>query len=84
MKVAKDKDLLISDSTFSHKEADKAHEYFHMTARQAAEIAVNANAKKLVLTHFSQRYKEVDELVKQAQDIFPNTVAAHDFMKIKI
>jgi len=84
MKIAKDKDLLISDSTFSAKEEEKAHEYFHMTSVQAAEIAANANAKKLVLTHFSQRYKNVDDLVKEAQDIFPETVAAHDFLKIKI
>jgi len=83
-KIAKDKDLLVSDSTFSHKEEEKAHKYYHMTARQAAEIAANANAKKLVLTHFSQRYKNVDDLVKDAKDIFPETVAAHDFMKIKI
>ena len=55
-----------------------------MTSVQAAEIAANSGAKKLVLTHFSQRYKDVDDLVKEAKDIFPNTVAAHDFMKIKI
>jgi ribonuclease Z len=83
-KIAKDKDVVICDSTFMRKDEDKAHEYFHMTGEQAAKIAQQANAKKLVLTHFSQRYRDVDELLQEAKDIFPETVAAHDFMKIKL
>jgi ribonuclease Z len=84
LKVAKGKDIVISDSTFSKKEKDKAHEYFHMTTEQAAQVAHQADAKKLVLTHFSQRYKDVKDLLKEAQDVFPETLAAHDFMKIKL
>ncbi len=82
--IAKDKDIVICDSTFSSKDAEKAHEYFHMTSVQAAQVAQQADAKKLVLTHFSQRYKDPKILEKEAQDIFPNTVAAHDFMKLKL
>jgi len=84
IKVAKDKDVVVCDSTFSAKETEKAHEYFHMTTEQAAQVAQQANAKKLVLTHFSQRYKDVSDLQKEAQSIFPNTIAAHDFLKLKI
>jgi len=84
IKIAKDKDLLICDSTFAAKDEEKAHEYFHMTAVQAAQVAHQGNVKKLVLTHFSQRYKDVSSLEEEARDIFPNTVAAHDFMKIKL
>jgi len=47
LKVAKDKDLLISDSTFANKEEEKAHEYYHMTCVQAANIAAQAGAKIL-------------------------------------
>jgi len=84
MAVAKDKDILITDSTFAKNETEKAHAYFHMTTEQAATIAHQANVKKLVLTHFSQRYKDVKDLLKEAKDVFPETVAAHDFMKIKL
>jgi len=84
LKVAKDKDVVISDSTFSKIEEEKAHAYFHMTTEQAAQIAQQAGAKKLILTHFSQRYKDVKDLEEEAKAVFPNTVAAHDFMKVKI
>jgi len=84
MKIAKDKDIVICDSTFAKRDEEKAHEYFHMTSEQAAQVASQSNAKKLVLTHFSQRYKDISTLEQEARDIFPNTVSAHDFMKIKI
>ncbi len=82
--IAKDKDIIICDSTFSKKDEQKAHDYFHMTSEQCANIAAQSGAKKLVLTHFSQRYKEINELLSDAQDIFPETVAAYDFMKLKV
>jgi ribonuclease Z len=82
--IAKDVDVLISESTFTKKEEDKAQEYFHLTTTQAAMIAHQANAKKLILTHFSQRYKELSDVEQESKDIFPNTVAAHDFMKVKV
>jgi ribonuclease Z len=82
--IAKDKDVVICDSTFEGKEEEKAFLYFHMTCIQAAQLAQQANAKKLILTHFSQRYKEVQGLEQEARDIFPNTVAAYDFMKVKL
>ena len=83
-KIAQDKDIVICDSTFAKKDIDKAHDYFHMTSEQAASVAADGNVKKLILTHFSQRYKNVKDLEVEAQDIFPNSVAAFDFMKIKI
>lgn len=84
LKIAKDADLLITDSTFSDKLKDKAEEHMHLTSRQAAEIASQANAKKLVLTHFSTRYKETSELRKEAEEIFPDVVCAEDFMKFNL
>jgi ribonuclease Z len=82
--IAKDKDIVICDSTFSANEEEKAHDYFHMTSAQAAQIAQQACAKRLILTHFSQRYKQVKELEEEAQTVFPNTTAAYDFMKVKL
>ena len=83
-KAAKDVDLLICESTYSSKLAEKGEEYNHMTAKQAAHIANNSNVKKLVLTHFSARYKTTQEVEEDAKNLFENTICAQDFMKIKL
>lgn len=82
--LALDADLLISEATFATRLEAKGEEKKHMTAGQAAQIAHAANVKKLVLTHFSQRYKDTTEILENAKDIFPNTTAAFDFMKVKL
>jgi ribonuclease Z len=84
VKLAKDADILVTECTHSHDIEEKAEQYMHLTAPQGAQIAKDANAKKLILTHFSQRYDNVDELVKQAKEIFPNTSAAYDFLTVKM
>ena len=55
-----------------------------MTAKQAAEIANRANAKRLVLTHFSARYKNAQEVEEDARGLFDNVICAHDFMRIRL
>jgi ribonuclease Z len=82
--IAKDKDLVICDCTFAANEEERAFEYFHMTSAQAAQVAAQSGAKRLILTHFSQRYKHVKDLEEEARAIFPETVAAYDFMKVKL
>lgn len=77
-------DLLIFDSTFAAKDADKAVERKHSTAVEAAEVAKSAKAKRLALTHFSARYRSVSALVKQAREVFPETFAASDGMVVEI
>lgn len=84
VELAKDSDVLISESCYSHKIVNKAEEFCHMTARWAAELANSANVKKLYLTHFSQRYKEVHELEEEARTYFDEVIAAEDFMKINL
>jgi len=84
VKLAENADVLICESTYLSEKELKAEEHEHLTAKQAALIASNANAKKLVLTHFSQRYKTVHELEDEARIYFPETIAAHDFMRIKV
>ncbi len=83
-KIAKDADLLISESTHASNLEDKAEEYRHLTAKQAGLIALHNNTKKLVLTHFSQRYKDTKELEEDAKTHFDNVLCAYDFMKIKL
>jgi ribonuclease Z len=84
IKLAKEADLLVMESTYSSDLQAKAEEYGHLTARDAGMMANQAHVKKLVLTHFSQRYKNVKELEEDARQVFDNTVAAEDFMKIKL
>ncbi len=82
--IAQDADILIMESSYATKMEEKADKHMHMTAQQAAQIAHQANVKRLILTHFSQRYKTVEEIEENARDIFPETVCAFDFMKVKL
>src|SRR3989344_1939163 len=81
---AQDADLIICDSTYAADLEEKAAAYKHMTAAQAGQVANLANAKKLILTHFSQRYKSPKQLIDDARLHFSNVAAAHDFMKVKV
>jgi ribonuclease Z len=74
----KDADGLVIESTYLNEDAEIAKQFSHLTATQAAELAVKANIKKLILTHISRRYREKDMLA-EAQAIFPNVVVARDF-----
>jgi ribonuclease Z len=55
---------------------DRAKETYHTTALQAAQIAAQTQAKKLLIGHFSARYKNLDELLEEAKTIFPATELA--------
>jgi ribonuclease Z len=83
LKIAKNADILISESTFESKLDEKAEGYTHMTAKDAAMVASASGAKKLLLTHFSQRYASVDDLQEEARTYFPNSACAYDFMKVQ-
>ena len=76
--VARQADALVIEATYLEQEADMARQYAHLTARQAAELASQAEVKQLILTHISRRYREKDVLA-EAQAVFPNTVVARDF-----
>lgn len=84
VKLAKNSDILVCESSFSKKEKDKAKEYKHLTAEEAGKIAKTAKVKKLILTHFSQRYKNTNDLKKEAQKLHKNVTCASDFLEIKI
>ena len=82
--LAKDSDLLISECTFETSLKEKAKAYKHLTAEDAANIAKKSKSKKLILTHFSQRYNDTKGLVKEAKKIFKDTIDAKDFMIVKV
>lgn len=71
-------DLLYHEATFMEKMKQVAHEKFHSTAYQAAMIAKKAEVGKLLLGHFSARYRELDELLAEAREVFPETELAND------
>ena len=78
-------DLLIHECTFLDEEAGRAAETRHSTARQAAEVAVQAGVRRLVITHFSARHSEQPHrLEKEARAVFPEVVAAEDGMSLEI
>lgn len=76
--LARDADLLIHEATFGDDMQARAIETGHSTACEAAEIARDADAEKLLLTHFSARYEDPALLVDEAQSVFPNTEAAEE------
>ncbi|MFC2174731.1 ribonuclease Z [archaeon] len=86
VKAADGADLLVHEASFAQDATDRARETNHSTAKEAGEIARQANVKQLVLTHFSTRYKdeELDKLLQDAQKEFDNVILAKDFMKIEI
>lgn len=73
-----DVDLLYHEATFTDALAARAKETFHSTARQAATIAREARAKRLLLGHFSSRYKTNDGLLAEARGVFPDTLLAEE------
>jgi ribonuclease Z len=60
-----------------------ARDFAHLTARQAAELALEANVKHLILTHISRRYRERD-VAAEARAVFPNAIVARDFDDFQI
>lgn len=80
----KDVDLLYHEATFAEALAARAKETMHSTARQAATIAREAGVKQLMLGHFSSRYKDPGILLKEAMEVFPNTILAHEGDTFKI
>jgi ribonuclease Z len=85
VEIAKNSDLLLAESSFMDSEKDKAAEYKHMTDKEAATIAKKAKAKKLALTHLSQRYQHnTSPMLKEARSVFKNTIIPNDLDSVII
>lgn len=72
----RDFDLIYHEATYLDDQHEKAELRFHSTAKQAALLAQKANAKRLLLGHFSSQYEKLDEFRNEAREIFPNTEIA--------
>lgn len=77
-------DLLFHETTFTQDHLARAKETFHSSAMQAAEIAKKAAAKHLLIGHYSARYSNIAPLLEEAQQIFPETTAAYEGMRLVI
>ena len=77
-------DLLYHEATYADAEAPLAEAMYHSTARQAAQFAAKCQAKKLIIGHYSSRYKDETHLLLQAQEVFPNTLLAMENMTVNI
>ncbi len=82
-------DVLIHEATFAHQDAQMAFDRLHSTSTMAAQVALAAQVKQLIMTHFSPRYApgnnlQLDDLLSEAKAIFPNTILARDFMTYEV
>jgi ribonuclease Z len=89
VELAKTADVLIHEATFAHQDAGMAFESLHSTSTMAAQVALAAGVKQLIMTHFSPRYNfgneiSVEDLRQEARAIFPNTILAQDFLTYEI
>ena len=84
--LASGADLLVCEATFlsSAGEDELADVSGHLTAAQAARLAAEAGARRLVLTHFSQRHPDEQAFVDEARPIFPEVVAARDLTVVPV
>lgn len=89
VELARGADVLIHEATFSSRDTENAHRSMHSTTAMAAQVAREAGVRQLLLTHFSPRYvpgneEEPDDLLREAQAIFPDTELAYDFMEFEV
>jgi ribonuclease Z len=85
IEAARGADLLVHEATFGGDELDRAKETGHSTAAEAARVALEAGARRLVLTHISSRYnRDASELLAEAKAVFPETVIARDGMTLDV
>ena len=78
-------DLLVIEATFVDEDAQLATDYGHLTARQAATVAAECGVRRLVLTHFSQRYPDTERHRAQAAEVYSgDLVIAEDLLRVAV
>ncbi len=82
--LAQNADVLVHEATYPAGEERKAHKRGHSTAGDAARCAQQGGARRLILTHISQKYLHLDEFADGAREIFDNTEVARDFSTFEI
>lgn len=82
---AREADLLICEGTYGEDgKTEKANQYGHMTFAQAALLALRADARALVLTHFSPSISDPEQYIGRAQSVFPASTAGHDNQRLDL
>lgn len=86
IELAFDVDVLVHEATFGKEDEDIAYDYFHSTTTGAAQVAKEAKADAIILTHISSRYQgnDISILLEEAQRVFSNVHIAHDFYKFQV
>ncbi len=89
IELARDADVLVHEATFAEKDEELARRSQHSTAAMAAQVALEAQAQSLILTHISPRYTPgsavtPDDLLNEARAIFPRTELARDFLSVEV
>jgi ribonuclease Z len=82
--LARGVDLLVCEATYLDAERQEAHDHYHMTAAGAATLARDAGARRLVLTHFSQRYLDTEAFRAEAAAIHADVIAAADLTVVNV
>ena len=82
--LAKDADLLVHEATFTEEQRERAETVGHSTAKGAAEVARDAGAERLLLTHFSARFPDPQPIVDEARAVFPNAEAARELETYRV
>ncbi|HLG17924.1 MAG TPA: ribonuclease Z [Blastocatellia bacterium] len=82
--LARGVDLLIHEATFTGDLAAEAKEFGHSTAAEAASIARDAGARRLLITHFSSRYPDASRLLDEARSVFPDTHLAEELVEVGV
>jgi ribonuclease Z len=82
--LARDADLLVMEATYTAEHQDLAVAYGHSSAADAARTALSAGARRLALTHFSQRYSDLGQHLDDAKSIFPDVVVLRDLDRVLI
>lgn len=77
-------DTVYHEATYDGSMADRARERGHSTARQAAEIALQAGARRLIIGHFSKRYNSEELLLREAGEVFPDVILANEGLKVDL
>jgi len=84
VELARGVDLVIHEATYTSELAEEARQYGHSTAAQAARTAVEAGARRLLITHFSTRYPDATPLLEEARAVFPETTLAQELAEVAV
>lgn len=82
--LARNVDMLVCEATYLDSESEEAHDHFHMTAAQAAMLARETGVRRLVLTHFSQRYHSLEGFLTEASALHSDVVIGDDLMRVRL